>query len=84
MEILSPRSSPMAMLKDKTTKKVRMPKDDLGVDQHLMVVDEYGSPNGIDRHFNSRVSFKDMLLGASRATEWAVPSAVTCCNKEVL
>ncbi|MBA0812527.1 hypothetical protein Gohar_026493 [Gossypium harknessii] len=59
----------MATLEDKTTKKVHMQKDDPGVDEHLMVVDEDGSPNGIDRHFNSRVSFKDMLLEASRATE---------------
>ncbi|MBA0664000.1 hypothetical protein Goklo_004076 [Gossypium klotzschianum] len=69
MEILSPCSSRMATLEDKITKKVHMQKDDLGVDEHLMVVDEDESPNGIDRHFNSRVSFKDMLLGASRATE---------------
>ncbi|MBA0870521.1 hypothetical protein Goshw_013636 [Gossypium schwendimanii] len=59
----------MATLEDKTTKKVHMQKDDLGADEHLMVVDEDGSPNGIDRHFNSRVCFKDMLLGASRAIE---------------
>lgn len=35
-------------------------------DDHLMVVEEKGSFKGGHKHFNSRLPFKEMLLGASR------------------
>ncbi|MBA0645464.1 hypothetical protein Goklo_013564 [Gossypium klotzschianum] len=59
-------SSSLTSLEDKATKKVHMRNNGLGEDDHLMVVDEDRNPNEFDKLSNSRLSFKDMLLGLSR------------------
>ncbi|MBA0852660.1 hypothetical protein Goshw_008139 [Gossypium schwendimanii] len=59
-------SSSLTSLEDKATKKVHMRNNGLGEDDHLMVVDEGRNPNEFDKLSNSRLSFKDMLLGLSR------------------
>ncbi|MBA0600260.1 hypothetical protein Gorai_006455 [Gossypium raimondii] len=46
-----------------------MRSNDVGEEDHLMAVDEIGISIGIEKPANSRVSFKDMLLGASSDTE---------------
>ncbi|MBA0736417.1 hypothetical protein Gogos_009973 [Gossypium gossypioides] len=59
-------SSSLTSLEDKATKKVHMRNNGLGEDDHLMVVDEDRNPNEFDKLSNSRLSFKDILLGLSR------------------
>ncbi|MBA0708803.1 hypothetical protein Golax_023895 [Gossypium laxum] len=59
-------SSSLTSLEDKATKKVHMRNNGSGEDDHLMVVDEDRNPNEFDKLSNSRLSFKDMLLGLSR------------------
>ncbi|MBA0819680.1 hypothetical protein Gohar_021421 [Gossypium harknessii] len=59
-------SSSLTSLEDKATKKVHMRNNGLGEDDHLMVMDEDRNPNEFDKLSNSRLSFKDMLLGLSR------------------
>ncbi|MBA0596575.1 hypothetical protein Gorai_013390, partial [Gossypium raimondii] len=46
-----------------------MRKNDVGEEDHLMAVDVIGISNGIEKPANSRVSFQDMLLGASRVRD---------------
>ncbi|MBA0601387.1 hypothetical protein Gorai_004567 [Gossypium raimondii] len=59
-------SSSLTSLEDKATKKVHMHCSGAGEDDHLMVVDDDGNRIGFEKFTTSGVSFKDMLLGASR------------------
>ncbi|PPD98834.1 hypothetical protein GOBAR_DD04148 [Gossypium barbadense] len=66
-EVIQHHSSSSFNSLDKATKKVHMRKNDVGEEDHLMAVDVIGISNGIEKPANSRVSFQDMLLGASRS-----------------